>query len=85
MGKCRLLAVFNGYQLRELNVFLSYIRALKVAGNYRPGRRKMGFNLRFEGAMPSGIYRCLQSVVHSKQALPLSLQRRLACFCVYHS
>ena len=38
----------------EMRFFLTY-RALKVAGNYRPGRRKMGFNLWFEGAMPSGF------------------------------
>ena len=37
-----------------MRFFLTY-RALKVAGNYRPGRRKMGFNLWFEGAMPSGF------------------------------
>ena len=34
--------------------FLTY-RALKVARNYRPGRRKMGFDLRLGGAMPSGF------------------------------
>ena len=34
--------------------FLTY-RALKVARNYRPGRRRMGFNLRLRGAMPSGF------------------------------
>ena len=34
--------------------FLTY-RALKVAGNYRPGRREMGFALRLGGAMPSGF------------------------------
>ena len=42
----------------------------------------MGFALRFEGAMPSGIYRCLQSVVHSKQALLLDAHPVLACSCL---
>ena len=56
--------------------FLTY-RALKVAGNYRPERRKMGFDLRTFGAMLGGIYHkkcCLQSVHHSEQALLLSIQ-----------
>ena len=39
------------YQVR----FQTTYRALKVAGNYRPGRRKMGFALWFSGAMPSGF------------------------------
>ena len=39
----------------QVRFFLTY-RALKVAGNYRPGRRKMGFALRLGGAMPSGFY-----------------------------
>ena len=45
--------------------FLTY-RTLKVAGNYRPERRKMGFDLRTFGAMLGGIYHkkcCLQSLL----------------------
>ena len=38
----------------EMRFFLTY-RALKVARNYRPGRRKKGFDLRLGGAMPSGF------------------------------
>ena len=57
----------------EMRFFLTY-RALKVAGNYRPGRRKMGFNLWFEGAMPSGVshkltYACRASFALSKHCL----------------
>ena len=40
--------------LIQVCFFLTY-RAKKVTGNYRPGRRKMGFVLRLGGAMPSGF------------------------------
>ena len=47
--------LFCWLQLREFYVlFLTYL-ALKVAANYRPRRRKMGFALRLGGAMPSGF------------------------------
>ena len=57
------LCLLDGYQLRVyLDVNLVYqvrfqttYRALKVAGNYRPGRRKIGFALRLGGAIPSGF------------------------------
>jgi hypothetical protein len=60
-----LFVVLVGYYLRghidlilriKYAFFFTY-RALKVAGNYRPGRRKMGFALRLGGAIPSGFYR----------------------------
>jgi hypothetical protein len=38
----------------ETRFFLTY-RALKVAGNYRPGRRKMGFALLLIGVMSSWV------------------------------
>ena len=40
------------YQVR----FQTTYRALKLAGNYCPGRREMGFALRAFGAMTSGFY-----------------------------
>ena len=54
MGKCRFLAVFNGYQLRELNVF-SYISRLESRKKLPPGKEKMGFDFWLKGAMPSGF------------------------------
>ena len=57
------LCLLDGYQLRvyldvnlayQVRFFLTY-RALKVAGNYRPGRREMGFASRLGGAMSSGF------------------------------
>ena len=57
--------------------FLTY-RAVKVAGIYRPGRRRMGFDLWLGGAMPSGfshkqIDACRASFALSKH-----------CFCHYN-
>ena len=71
----------------QARFFLTY-RALKVAANYRPGRRKWASSCGSEVRCRVGFLTnnwCLQSVRHSEQALPLSLQRRLACFCVFHS
>ena len=56
-----------------MRFFLTY-RALKVAGNYRPGRRKTGFALRLRGALTSGLsrkqtYACRASFALSKHCL----------------
>ena len=56
-----------------MRFFLTY-RALKVAGIYRPGRRRMGFDLWLGGAMPSGgshkqIDACRASFALSKHCL----------------
>ena len=58
-----LFVVLVGYYLRghidvnlayQVRLFLTY-RALKVAGNYRPWRREMGFASLLGGAMSSGF------------------------------
>ena len=59
--------------------FLTY-RALKVAGNYRPERRKMGFDLRTFGAMLGGIYHkkcCLQSLLLLLASIGFVINSRL--------
>ena len=59
--------------------FLTY-RALKVAGNYRPERRKMGFDLRTFGAMLGGIYHkkcCLQSLLLLLASIGFVIKSRL--------
>ena len=59
--------------------FFTY-RALKVAGNYHPERRKMGFDLRAFGAMLDGIYHkkcCLQSLLLLLASIGFVIKSRL--------
>ena len=81
MGKCRLLAVFNGYQLRELNVFLSYISRLESRKKLPPGKEKSGLRLAAKGSDAewgfSQTNRCLRSCLLLLASIGFVIKSRL--------